>query len=57
MFNLHRARREQDELFCIRCLKRWGVSEEAPECVPLGCSKTVATDASGRPFYERGVSR
>lgn len=53
MTNLHRPRREADEFFCIRCHKRWGVSEAAPECVPLGQSKTVATDAAGRPFHER----
>ena len=49
----HRTRREQDEFFCTRCHKRWAVGEAPPECVPLGQAKTVATDASGRPFHER----
>lgn len=53
---LHRVRREQDEFFCMRCHKRWDVKEVEPECVPLGQSKTVATDYKGRPFHERSAS-
>lgn len=29
----HRRQRQGDEVFCARCTKRWGVSEDEPECL------------------------
>ena len=30
----HDPVREQDEIYCRKCGKRWGVDEDAPECTP-----------------------
>lgn len=29
----HRQQRQQDEIYCLRCHKRWDASEPAPECL------------------------